>query len=88
MIHADGGEEILPVRRVEVRSVRPPVMGDSVSTDTLFYEMEDGTVLHTIEGTVYVMNDNGKTVASYHLDYPGPLDRSISKDKNIKSQVD
>jgi hypothetical protein len=75
MIQPTGHEEIITVRRVSIHPPEPPHPGDEnimTRTDSLFYELENGEVLHTIDGTVYVMNDYGKTVAVYHLHYPNP----------------
>jgi hypothetical protein len=83
MIQPTGHEEIITVRRVSIQPPEPPHPGDSndiTRTDSLFYELENGEVLHTITGTVYVMNDYGKTVAVYHLQYPPP--NTIPLDEN------
>jgi hypothetical protein len=81
IIQPTGHEEIFSVRRVSVHPTEPPHPGDEnilIRTDMLFYELENGEVLHTVDGTVYVMNDYGKTVAVYHLQYPPPSTEAVN----------
>lgn len=40
-------------------------------------DLPNHDVISLTEGTVYVMNDNGKTVATYHLSYPEPNDEPL-----------
>lgn len=67
----NGHEDLIPVRRV---SVYQPTADPQTSEDVaaVFGEIENGTVFPFKEGTVYVMNDSGATVATYHLRYPEP----------------
>lgn len=47
--------------------------------DEIFAETDTPTkdVVVLDKGTVYVMNDNGRTVATYHLSYPEPNDEPL-----------
>lgn len=60
----DGGEFVRPVRSVHYI----PPNGERL--DFLAVYPEDGEPENLYAGTAYVMNDSGKTVATYHLQMP------------------
>jgi hypothetical protein len=41
----------------------------------VFIEKKGETMIPISDGEIYVMNDAGKTVASYHLAYPSPVSK-------------
>ncbi len=61
-------EMVIQTRRVELY----PKFASSDEVPAVFYERDDGSSVEVTEGTVYVMNDNGKTVAVYHLKHSEP----------------
>lgn len=61
----DGGELVVPVQ--SVRYIPPMAQQDGRILDRLNIIEESGGMTDFFEGTVYVMNDHGKTVATYHL---------------------
>ncbi len=61
-------EVVIQTRRVELY----PKSTSSEGVPSVFYERDDGSTDEITQGTVYVMNDNGKTVAVYHLRYSEP----------------
>jgi hypothetical protein len=63
-IEPSGHETILQTKRVTSQPADQIHGGERI----IFYEKDDGSTLPIESGAVYVMNDNGKTVATYHLD--------------------
>lgn len=80
-IEVTGHENIHPATRVSYqprmergRAVEPGVDGSEVSAHCVFIDTPKGdTIALGSFGSVYVMNDAGKTVAKYELGgWPGP----------------
>lgn len=69
-VEPTGHETILQTKRVTSHP-GPQIQGGERS---IYWERDDGSTVAIETGTVYVMNDNGKTVAKYHLEIgPAPL---------------
>ena len=71
-IDCRGLERVLEVRSVETLFVDNPEPLTDKDKQILAVEvwLAEGGRDHITEGRVYVMNDNGKTVANYSLRYP------------------
>ena len=71
-VESDGHETIIQSNRVTaVPSQNVGGKGHRVSdgfASQVFYDQPDGSTFLVDTGSVYVMNDLGKTVAVYHLD--------------------
>jgi hypothetical protein len=63
MRHASGHEEVVEARRVSLQPAKADI------PETLFIEDPDGHIGHRIEGTYFVMNESGSTVARYFLSH-------------------
>jgi hypothetical protein len=63
-IYASGHEEIHLTNRV---SFQPFSAEGGSPPKTVFWERQDGSTVPLTDGSVYVMNDLGKTVAKYSL---------------------
>ena len=74
VIEESGSEYVRP----EVEGVRfnPPISETGKQSILfVFYKDSPGETIYS--GQVYVMNENGKTIANYHLDrYPQGLDKT------------
>jgi len=60
---SNGNENIFQVNNVFAQSKERP--GDGIHSVTLF--LNDNSSVEIFDGYVYIMNDNGKTIASYTL---------------------
>lgn len=76
-----GHERILQVK--EVRSEPPPLDGSQksfVGDRRYFLDREDG-ITECVDGqsasSLYVMNDHGKTVSSYHFNVPPDTSKGV-----------
>ncbi len=84
----DGHEDVLPVERVSFspgHSVESPSGNTGEKFPDSVYGDTGKEVIPFLDGTVYVMNDSGRTVTTYHLRYPAP--NIIDTQKTIKDYV-
>jgi len=75
LLEAEGEEEMLTMRYIEkdgkelvkeIKSLmRCPASESITDSDFLIYWNTDGEGVEIHDGTVYVMNENGKTIADY-----------------------
>lgn len=61
----DGHETLIQSERVSTQPFHGVASPHEVQA--VFYELKDGTTMMIESGTVFVMNDGGKTVAIYNL---------------------
>lgn len=72
----DGSETIKEVESVALRSSL------DVSPSVTFTEKGNAGFVSIWEGDIYVMNDNGKTIADYHLGHRMPEEPNVTAGKN------
>ena len=83
----DGSEDVVGVLRVSFSPAKRNMVTDGNTgqwvefPDTVYGESESGTAIPFVSGTIYVMNDSGRTVATYHLDYPKPNGDVVASEK-------
>ena len=63
-VEPSGHESLVQAKRI---TIEPSVVGENVETRFLHYESESGEIVTIGSGTIYVMNDAGKTVGKYRL---------------------
>ena len=67
-IEASGHEEIVTTSRVSYHPRTP-----DITRECVFWETTSGQTIEMDSGTVYIMNENGKTVAVYRFaDFVNP----------------
>jgi hypothetical protein len=69
VVYYDGSENIWQTRNVLTRAQERPTSTAPLITESIWFQTDDGAEI-AMSGngaTVYVMNDNGKTVSAYAL---------------------
>jgi hypothetical protein len=69
VISTDGNENIMQARSVHATASERQTSDAPYTIETVFFQTDDGAEIE-LSGqgvTVYVMNDNGKTVSKYFL---------------------
>ena len=69
VVYWDGSENIWQTRNVATRAQERETSNMPLVMQSVWFQSEDGSELEISGGNayVYVMNENGKTVANYHL---------------------
>jgi hypothetical protein len=65
---------LIQAKRVRTEQPADPEKGTHNVVGLVYVERDDGQTEILSTGTVYVMNDAGKTVANYHLAAPAPTE--------------
>jgi hypothetical protein len=62
-----GFETIYTAKQVRAKIDPPQSTPTSAETNFVAFDLDDGSVFKITQGTVYVMNERGKTVGKYFL---------------------
>lgn len=69
-VYVDGSENVMQTRRVSTRAADRLTSSAPLVMRSVYFQTDDGAEIELYGSgvTIYIMNDNGKTVSVYSLD--------------------